>query len=191
MSYTFTLTTQPTTPFLKKLQTILVETQEITSEKSYNALITHVINLAKQYPLPKNQGSLFAKELKEGTKDYPLSESTPWGGVPLKQVNVDKDYIRKLLVVKQYGILGFEIHKQKLEKLKVLEGMCLLISSQHERKNWEKGRVSIQLGKPVDKVTLQPGDEHGIIALTNCVIEEESTNHLTDLTYIFQASQVR
>jgi hypothetical protein len=191
MSYTFTLTTQPTTPFLKKLQTILVETKEITSEKSYNALITHVINLAKQYPLPKNQGSLFAKELKEGTKDYPLSESTPWGGVPLKQVNVDKDYIRKLLVVKQYGILGFEIHKQKLEKLKVLEGMCLLISSQHERKNWEKGRVSIQLGKPVDKVTLQPGDEHGIIALTNCVIEEESTNHLTDLTYIFQASQVR
>jgi hypothetical protein len=57
-------------------------------------------------------------------------------------------------------------------------------------KGFIKGVVTLTLGKKGDTVTLHPGDEHGIIALTNCVIEEESTNYLTDLTYIFQSNQV-
>lgn len=189
-SFTFTLATKPTTPFLKTLKTLLEKTDPIASGKEYNILLAKIIGLARKYPMQKEQGSLFAKELKEGTKNYPLSEPTIWGGVTLKEVNVKKNYIRKLLVIKQYGILGFEIHKEKLEKLKVLEGICLLISSQHSKKGWQKGQVSIVLGKKGDTALLQPGDEHGVIALTNCVIEEESTNHLTDLMYIFKSAQI-
>ena len=189
-SFKFILATKPSTPFLKTLKTLLEIIDPIASEKGYNTLLAKIIGLAKKQSLQKTQGALFAKEMEQATSNYPLSEPTDWGGVPLKEVNVDKDYIRKLLVVKQYGILGFEIHKEKLEKLKVLEGICLLISSQHNKKGWQKGQVSIALGKKGDKVILQPGDEHGIIALTNCVIEEESTNHLTDLTYIFKFAQI-
>jgi len=190
MSYTFELTTRPTTPMLKALKKLLKNTGKINSEKEYNQLLVQIITLTKTYPLPKNQGHLFRKELQEATRSYPLSEPTPWGGVPLKAVDVEKDYIRKLLVIKQYGILGFEIHKHKLEKLKILEGICLLITSQHGAKDWQKGQVSVALGKKGNKVVLEPGDEHGIIALTNCVIEEQSTNHLTDLSYIFKSNQV-
>lgn len=191
MNYSFRLTTRPTTTFLKAVKTLLENLESITSEKEYNIVLTRIITLAKKYPMQKEQGSLFTKELREGTKNYPLSEPTPWGGVPLKAVDVEKDYIRKLLVIKQYGILGFEIHKHKLEKLKILEGICLLITSQHGVKNWQKGHVSVALGKKGNKVVLEPGDEHGIIALTNCVIEEESTNHLDDLVYIFNSFQVK
>lgn len=190
MNYTFRLTTRPSVPFLKALKTLLENTGAIRSEQAYNHLLTQIIRLAKAYPMHKTQGSLFAKELKEGTRNYPLSEPTPWGGVALKQINVDKDFVRKLLVIKQYGILGFEIHKQKLEKLKILEGVCLFIASGHEKKGFTKGIVSIALGRKDDKVILRPGDEHGIIALTNCVIEEVSTNHLTDLVYIFPSLQI-
>lgn len=190
MSYTFELTTRPTTSMLKALKKLLKNTGKINSEKEYNQLLVQIITLTKTYPLPKNQGHLFRKELQEATRSYPLSEPTPWGGVPIKAVDVEKDYIRKLLVIKQYGILGFEIHKYKLEKLNILEGICLLIASQRSAKDWQKGQVSVALGKKGNKVVLEPGDEHGIIALTNCVIEEQSTNHLTDLSYIFESDQV-
>ncbi len=190
MTYTFRLTTKSPTPFLKTLNTCLKEQGSISSEKEYNKLLQQIIALAKKYPLHKKQGSLFTKALKEGTKNYPLAEPTVWGGVSLKEVNVEKDYIRKLLVVKQYGILGFEIHKEKLEKLHVLEGICLLISSQHSKEGFKQGVVNISLGEKGSKVVLEPGDEHGIIVLTDCVIEEQSTNHLTDLVYIFNTSQV-
>lgn len=179
MSYTFSLTTKPTTPFLQKLHELLANTKPIANETAYNHLLQHIITLAKTYPENKTQGPLFQKEIKEAIRPYPLSEPTVWGGVVLKHIDVEKNSIRKLLIIKQYGILGFERHKKKIEKLNVLEGACILITAH-----------SLTLATIGDKITLHPGDEHGIIALTNCVIEEKSTNHLDDLTYIFPSQQI-
>jgi hypothetical protein len=99
----------------------------VRSENQYNQLLKELFS-SKKYPLLKTQGTLFAKELKEATRQYPL-RAYYMGRSTFKQVDVEKDYIKKLLVIKQYGILGFEVHKQKLEKLRVLEGICLLIAS--------------------------------------------------------------
>ena len=133
---------------------------------------------------------LFDKEIKHIKNKIPLTEQTPWGGVSLKKVDVTKDFIQKLLVVQKYGILGFEIHKKKLEKLIILEGSCLILYSNHKSKNWKIGKISTKMASVGDQFEFQPYDEHGIIAFSNCVIEETSTNHLDDLTYIFKADQV-
>lgn len=133
---------------------------------------------------------LFSKEISFVERNTPLTEKTPWGGVALKNVDVEKDFIRKLLVIRRFGILGFEIHRKKRERLKVLEGECLVFYSNHKSRNWRRGKITIAHALPPDKFLFLPRDEHGILALTNCVIEETSTNHLDDLAYIFEADQV-
>ncbi len=132
--------------------------------------------------------ALFTKELEALRAKRALTESTVWGGVTLKKVDVAKDYIEKLLIIQQHGVLGFEIHKKKLEKLKILEGICLVLFVNH--KNHNSRSITIKLAGPGDRFTFHPNDEHGILALSDCVIQETSTNHLDDLVYIFQAGQV-
>lgn len=131
---------------------------------------------------------IYNKEIIPISKPARLTERTAWGGVALKKVDVEKDYIQKLLVINAYGLLGFEIHKLKHEQLKILEGVCLVLYSNHADPNWKQGEVRVRLGVPGDKFEFLPKDEHGIIALTNSVIEETSTNQLDDLTYIFPAT---
>ena len=81
--------------------------------------------------------------------------------------------------------MGFEYHKLKHEKLKILEGKCVLFYSNHKSKGWEKGQICYKLAKPYDKFEFCPYDEHGIIALKNSVIEETSTNDLDDLVFVY------
>jgi len=140
--------------------------------------------------LPSAKFATYETEVIPISKSAPLTEKTAWGGVALKKVDVEKNYIRKLLVIAKHGVLGFEIHKLKHEKLKILEGVCIVLFSNHANSNWKQGKISVELGATGDKFEFLPNDEHGIIALTNCVIEERSTNHLDDLVYIFKASQV-
>lgn len=172
-----------------RLQAFINKTHTASSEKVYNEFIHKLVTILKKERI-RNSSRLFEKEIKGLTIASPLIEPTVWGGVSIKKVDTTKDFVQKLLLIKQYGILGFEIHKKKLEKLYILKGTCLLLSSQHKKTSWQKGQVTIALGKAGSKATLEPGDEHGIIALTNCVIEETSTNHLDDLLYIFPSFQV-
>lgn len=192
MTYAFTLdkkSFEAMPQLFSQLQAFLDKTHTASSEKEYNGFIHALVALLKNEQI-RNSSRLFAKELKDITITSPLIEPTVWGGVSIKKVDTTKDFVQKLLLVKQYGILGFEIHKRKLEKLHVLEGTCLLLSSQHKKTAWEKGQVTIVLGKVGTQVVLEPGDEHGIIALIDCVIEETSTNHLDDLVYIFPSQQL-
>ncbi|MBU1499648.1 hypothetical protein KKE48_02160, partial [Patescibacteria group bacterium] len=122
-----------------------------------------IIGLSKKKYKYNLKTPLFNQEIKLIKAKKPLSEATAWGGVNLKKVDVAKNYIKKLLVIRKYGILGYEYHKKKIERLKILEGYCL---------------VNFKLAKPGDKFKYVPGEEHGVVALTNCVIEEQSTNNL-------------
>lgn len=164
---------------------------QIKNTAEYNLILRKIITIMKRYKLPKVNNLIHKREIKEIFRSAPLSEKTVWGGVTLKKVDVEKDFIQKLLVVNKLGILGFEIHNFKHEKLRILEGVCLVLYSNHHHNDWKKGRVSIKLGFINDKFEFYPKDEHGIIALTDCVIEETSTNHLDDLVYIFPSQQVR
>jgi len=189
MKYTFTIDKKSfnACPKIRScLKTVLSANNTASTEKEFNELIRRIVIELKKEKLP-NDSSLFTKELTSINTTSPLLEKTPWGGVSIKKVDTAKNFVQKLLVIQQYGILGFEIHNRKLEKLNILEGLCILISSQHKSKLWKKGNVILILGKKGTKVTFQPGDEHGIITLTNSVIEETSTNHLDDLVYIFRS----
>jgi len=165
--------------------------KSISTTDQYNSFIKKIISIFKDSKvLPATKSSTYEKEIIPISKSSPLTEKTRWGGVALKKVDVDKNFIKKLLVIAKNGVLGFEVHKQKHENLKVLEGACIVLYSNHASPTWRKGKISIRLAVPGDRIKFLPYDEHGIVALTNCVIEEESTNHLGDLVYIFRVSQV-
>ena len=165
--------------------------KSIATTSQYDNIVKKLISLFKNKSLDSAKFTLFYKEKVAISKSKPLTEKTPWGGVALKKVDVGKNYIRKLLVIKKHGVLGFEIHKLKHEKLKIVEGTCIVLYSSHSKPGWKPGKVSVKIASTGDKFEFLPNDEHGIIALTNCVIEETSTNHLDDLVYIFKAEQAK
>lgn len=160
--------------------------KSFSSNSEYRKIITGLKHLIRQAKVTAPKIELFNKEIRLIRKQLALTEKTTWGGVSLKYVDVDNNSIRKLLVIKKLGVLGFEYHRLKREKLIILEGACIVLYSNHKSKNWKKGRVSYELAKPMDKFEFQAFDEHGIIALTDCVIEEQSTNHLDDLIWVYQ-----
>lgn len=178
--------------FITDLTELLSATPAIESEVAYNAMLSTIIDVIKKHDaIFQIPSELFKKEIEPIRAKKSLTEPTPWGGVSLKKVDVEKDYIQKLLVIGKYGILGFEIHKYKHEHLKVLEGICLFIHSVHNDMKWKEGVINMSLVKPGDTITLLPGDEHGMIALTDCVVEETSTNHLDDLIFIYNSNQIQ
>ncbi len=174
---------------LKELTNYINKSKHISTTSQYNNTIKKIVSIVKNIKiLPSLKFSLYNKEIVSISKSAPLTEKTAWGGVSLKNVDVEKDYIRKFLVIAKHGVLGFEIHKLKHERLKILEGVSIVLYSNHGSRNWKQGKITVKLGVPGDKFKFLPNDEHGIIALTNSVIEEKSTNHLDDLVYIFKAS---
>lgn len=173
----------------KSLDEICPEIKSLKNLNSFQKLVNRIVATAKSEKIPPTKINIHPKEISEIKKMKPLTEKTIWGGVSLKKVDVGENYIRKLLVINKFGILGFEFHKQKIENLKILEGYCLVIYSCHKAKTWEKGKIEIKLATVGDKFHFEPYDEHGIIALSDCTVEETSTNNLDDLFYIFKLSQ--
>lgn len=192
MNYFFdttSLTSRDIPTFVTKIKTAL-RSETIKTATQYNAMIKTIAAIAKEQKFPQKRSQLHTVELAAISAHRPLTEPTAWGGVTLKKVDVAKDFIQKLLVINQWGVLGFEIHVQKLEKLRIIEGTCLVFYSNHAAKDYTTGRITVQLAKKGDRFTFLPKDEHGILALTDTIIEETSTNHLDDLVYIYPAAQL-
>jgi mannose-6-phosphate isomerase-like protein (cupin superfamily) len=158
-----------------------------STRTEYLTLMNKLASIAKKSKINKTS-PIYSREISPIKNGKPLTEKTNWGGVALKNVDVENDFVRKLLVVGKYGRLGFEYHNVKHEHLTVLEGMCIVLYSNHKRSGWKKGGVTAKVASKGDKFDFLPGDEHGILALTNCVIEERSTNHLDDLVFVFNAN---
>lgn len=177
-------------PLVKEFSKIIADAKKIETKDSFQKFLKNLLSAIKQNPLTSKTSKKFKNELSQIEISKPLTEKTAWGGVALKKVDVAKNFIQKLLVIEKNGILGFEVHRYKLEKLNVLEGFCLVLFSNHKSKDWQKGEVTVKLAHAGDKFEFLPGDEHGIISLSNCIVEETSTNHLDDLIYIFKADQV-
>lgn len=178
-------------PFITDLTQFLQGHTPVSTESEYNEFLKELFEVIHVHQdLFTLTSPLYNTEIGPIQAKRALTEVTPWGGVALKKVDVDENYVRKLLVVGKKGILGFEIHELKHEHLNVLEGICLFIHSVHEDPGWKEGVVNLSLVLPGDTITLLPGDEHGIIALTDSVVEETSTNHLDDLIFLFNSKQL-
>jgi len=193
MKYTYTYTS-PSKSTATKIKNHKVFEKEVTTyiqatstknAPEYNAILSDIKKLTNTLSVKASASKIFKQELTDIQKKKPLSEPTVWGGVTLKKVDVAKDFIQKLLIIKKYGVLGFEIHEKKHEHLKIVEGCCLVFWINHRGK--PKTTITIQIAGPKDEFTFEPKDEHGILTLTDCIIEETSTNHLDDLVYIFNA----
>ncbi|MCR4263668.1 MAG: hypothetical protein NUV98_03030 [Candidatus Roizmanbacteria bacterium] len=164
---------------------------QFSTQEEYNSFLDGLIPLLNPSLQSKaGKRDIFSKEISQRDRKIPLIEPTPWGLVSLQKVDVAKDFIQKLLVVKQHGILGFEYHEHKLEKLKVLEGIALIIYANHAASGWKEGQMKARIAAPGDIFEFKPYDEHGMIALTDAVIEETSTNYLDDLLFIFDSQQI-
>lgn len=184
-------------PFIEELREYLDQSSTIATETAYQSLLTGIDAILQRY------SDRFAVRSKLFTDQIGLIEAnrsqtfpTPWGGVSHTFIDVDGLYekdinkrVKKYLVIKQRGILGFEIHKEKYEHLEVTEGVCLFIYSNHKHKDWKEGEIFLTLAEKGATATLLPGDEHGMIALTNCVVQETSSYHLDDLIFLFNSQQ--
>lgn len=177
-------------PLTGRLEEVLGQASSLKNLKDYQDMVKKIVKVTKSQRLPQTKIAIHPQEIPAIKKHKPLTEPTMWGGVCLKKVDVEKDFIQKLLVINKFGVLGFEIHKRKVETLRVLEGYCLVFYSNHDEKGWKKGQITVKLGTVGDKFHFETYDEHGIIALTDCTIEETSTNHLDDLFFIYKLSQV-
>ncbi len=161
--------------------------KSFSSREEYLATIKGIEAIARRHIFYSNS-HLHAKEIEAIKKGHPLTERTKWGGVSLKKVDVDNDFIKKLLVIEKFGKLGFEYHRRKHEHLEVVEGICIALYSNHKSRGWSRGKTSFRIAAKGDRFDFMPYDEHGILALTDCVIEEKSDNHLDDLVFVYDAN---
>lgn len=165
----------------------------ISDDDAYNAFvhgITDIIaNHASELAIPT---ATFEKEMGPIQRQSEITKAVPWGGVSFQHVNVPENYIQKLLVIQQRGILGFELHHKKHEALEVLDGYALIFASSHDMPGWQRGQVKLTFAGVGDSFVLPPEDEHGMIALTNCIVQETSDNELeaADLIFVFNSQQV-
>jgi hypothetical protein len=196
MRYYFSSRTSPATEsayrllgrrndLISSIESFLPE-RSFSSEREYREVMKRLISVVRNQKQTSKGSPLHSTEIAPIRRGKPLTERTHWGGVSMKEVDVENDYIRKLLVVNRLGVLGFEYHRMKQENLRVLEGSCLVVYSNHNAPEWKRGRLSWKIAAPGDRFQFLPYDEHGILALTNCVIEETSTNHLDDLVFVYK-----
>jgi hypothetical protein len=94
---------------------------------------------------------------------------TPWGGVHI--ISYEHPEVEKFLVVDKGRFLAFEKHAQKVEKLLGEEGLGVLVyRCEHS------AQLKAETIEPGWTRTLQPGQEHTIIALSNLLVREQSTD---------------
>ena len=106
---------------------------------------------------------------------------TNWGGVHV--LSYEHPEVEKFLVVDQGKFLAFEKHSEKIETLFCEEGLGVLVF-----KCTSTAELRAEIIEPGWTRTLNPGQEHTIIALSNLLVHERSTDPLgmdQDLIFIF------
>jgi hypothetical protein len=110
--------------------------------------------------------------------------STPWGGVVIESLRNNDTEVKKNLVVKQGMYLAFEKHDEKVETLSWKEGKGVLVY-----RSSDEGALQTAIIEEGFEITLRPGQEHTIIAISNLVVWEESLDPKgmdRDLIFIFE-----
>ncbi len=189
--YTFRFNSESPAPAVlpSRLVAELVEnvnsSKPVNSDESYTELLTGITEIIKKYSSQLTaETPIYHKRLPRiGRHEQTIA--TGWGGVFFREASEANDHVEKFLIVKQAvdpsGVLGFEYHKRKVEKLKIEEGYAVLMKSD------KPGNVSLTFAGPGDTCELLPPTAHGVIPLTNTAILETSNYELDadDLLFLF------
>lgn len=183
------------TALVAELTEFINSTQQISFAAEFNAMLRGVAEIIdKHQEVPTLPTPIFDKGMTPEKRKSEFGFNVPWGRVTPKDLHTEDDDhydVRKFLIIQQKGMLGFEYHKKKHEELLVKEGLCIGISSTFGTPEYEKGQVTLTFMKPGDHCVLEPLDNHGVIALTKCVLEETASDDTgSDLYFIFPAEQV-
>lgn len=84
----------------------------LSSERNFNDFLRELHNTIKGLVTDPSPTPLYISETTLINKHYPLTEQTPWGGVSLHYVSVDKNKIKKLLVIKNLVYLDLKCIKK-------------------------------------------------------------------------------
>ncbi len=95
---------------------------------------------------------------------------TGWGGVAITKRNDPE--VEKFLVVDAHKWLAFEQHAEKLETLTVHEGYGQLIYRPEDSQTLKALELT-----PGTSITLKPGQEHCLIAISNLLVFEQSMDY--------------
>ena len=116
------------------------------------------------------QGEEFAARLAAIAKGGEKVIRTPWGGVDIEERN--DPHVEKYLVVRAGHYLAYESHELKEEHLDVRAGSAVLILCRKGDR-----QMSAQVLEQGATVSLNPGDEHCLIALSDLLVFETSEDH--------------
>jgi hypothetical protein len=133
-------------------------------------------SLSRDIPTP-----LFDLHRKAITAGGTMVIPTSWGGVHI--LSYEHPEVEKFLVIDKGRFLAFEKHAEKVETLLGEEGLGVLVYRCEE-----SGQLKAEAINPGWTRTLQPGQEHTIIALSNLLVRERSTDPRgmdNDLIFIF------
>ena len=97
----------------------------------------------------------------------------PWGHEEIFAETAS--YVGKILFIRRGEALSLQYHEVKEETLRVLEGEMELVMGQ-DPKDLESRTVG-----PDTVFHVPPGTLHRMVAITDCLLLEVSTNHLDDV----------
>ena len=167
-----------------EITAMLPSTGLFTSSSEFNDYCRQVANSNPEVPSPGDKFRENISAIRASEIDKNKIIVTNWGGVVITFREDPK--VEKFLVVEAGKWLAFEKHEKKVETLEVQEGLGLLIY----RPQGESKLATLEL-TPGTSITLQPGQEHCIIAINDLVVFEKSMDYKgmdQDLIFIHMPS---
>jgi hypothetical protein len=152
------------------------------SRDAYISFCNRAVSLYSEMDVQSPATPTFHQHLSRIDEGGPKVIETTWGGVDIEKH--EHPAVEKYLVVRAGRFLAYEKHEQKLETLVVQEGHGVLVFRPEGSQDLEA-----ELLCPGYKRTLQPHQEHTIVALSNLLIFESSIDPKgmdQDLIFIYE-----
>jgi hypothetical protein len=152
------------------------------SQAAYMSFCTNAVNEYGATGSRSPETPTFARHLSNIGQGGEMVIKTPWGGVDI--VKHEHPLVEKYLVVQASRFLAFEKHAEKVETLRVDEGVGVLVYRPEGASDLRAEALTAGYTR-----TLQPGQEHTIIALSNLLVYESSKDPKgmdKDLIFIYE-----
>lgn len=163
---------------------------QMANEADFNSLCRQIISEGRRVVAPAAAGDRFAEMLAKTLPTEPNKRiPTAWGGVYVVSYDTNSKVYDKYLVVRGGQYLSFEKHNEKTENLEVEEGTGVLLF-----RDRASGKIAVRGFEKGARVTLNPGDEHCLIALSDMVVHERGVEPLgmdNDLVFIFRPAAAK